>query len=283
MRYKLLFASTLLLFFSGLTAQTFSLTKFQTSAMATYKFMIMPDTTDRGTYRTTDLLLFLSSQGSFCISKERYNNDSLQIDVIKEIEKVPVNSIDVSSLKIPKGYKSTSSNYLIKKELENKIITYFSNIGLQEYYYTEPMSFTNWKLLDEQVNYMGIDCKVAKREYLGRNYLVYYAPGIPFQDGPLKFAGLPGLILFVEDDLKEVKISLTSFTPTNRVARFLQSYQPIKTERKKMNELAIQYFLDPFTTDEQMFNIKIKEESKIQIRKRREEAMKKVNNRVEKD
>jgi len=150
-------------------------------------------------------------------------------------------------------------------------------------YYEEQMSIGKWKLFDSSVTIQGFQCKVARKRYHGRNYTAYYAPSIPLQDGPLKFCGLPGLIVLVNDDLNEVKISLTSFRKNLSEVRFFQSTNPKPTDRKKMFDLVIQDYLNPFKTDEELFNIRFKEETKIEMLRKRQVSLKQVNNRLEKE
>ncbi len=57
-----------------------------------------------------------------------------------------------------------------------------------------------WELLQETDTILGYNCLKATTSYAGRKYEVWFAPDIPFNDGPWKFYGLPGLILKAEDE-----------------------------------------------------------------------------------
>jgi GLPGLI family protein len=164
----------------------------------------MPDTLQRDKYRITELLLFLNNDESYCLSADRYYNDSLIIDGYEKILKSNTTQSAMDMARIPMGLRSTGQNYLIRKERNIKTITYFNNIVLDEMYYQEPMNAVKWELKDSSVNINGFECKAATKRYLGRNYIAFYAPSIPIQDGPLKFNGLPGLIVHIKDDKEEV-------------------------------------------------------------------------------
>ncbi|NIK73885.1 GLPGLI family protein [Thermonema lapsum] len=47
----------------------------------------------------------------------------------------------------------------------------------------------------EKRNISGVDCKKATGTFRGRQYVVWYAPSIPYAYGPWKLRGLPGLVL----------------------------------------------------------------------------------------
>ena len=274
------------LFFSGLIlnaqGQQFVITNFNPSYTAKYQYRFMRDTTVRNLYSNTTLLLFFNNEESYCISKDRFYNDSLKIAGYEKI--LQGNNIELANkmTKSPLNMRSTSDNYLIRKEYGKKSITYFNYVVFEEMYYKEQTDFVKWQLVDSNVTINGFDCKVAKKRYHGRNYTAYYAPSIPSQDGPLKFGGLPGLIIQLKDDLNEVDVHLTDLKPSTEQVRFFQSTNPIKTERKKLYNLMIEAYLDPSKWTEHL-NVRVREEDRIALIRRRQEALKAVNNRLEKE
>jgi len=268
---------------SNAFTQSNKITQFKSSFIARYQFKFMPDTLQRDKYRNTELLLFLNNDESYCLSADRYYNDSLIIDGHEKISNANSTESALAMARIPVGLRSTGQNYLIRKERNIKTITYFNNIAIDEMYYQEPMNAAKWELKDSSIIINGFECKVATKRYLGRNYIAFYAPSIPIQDGPLKFNGLPGLIVQIKDDREEVDISLTAIKPFNGFARFYQSNNPIKTDRKKLYELLNEDFLDPNKAIEQMLNVRVRDSDKAELIRKRQEAMKLVNNRLEKE
>src|SRR5690606_30147036 len=63
----------------------------------------------------------------------------------------------------------------------------------------------DWKLSKDTASFSGIKCKKATARFKGRNWIAWYAPELPFQSGPWKLNGLPGLIIEAYDDKNEVK------------------------------------------------------------------------------
>lgn len=80
----------------------------------------------------------------------------------------------------------------------------------------------NWKLKDEYKNISGFDCQKASIFFRGRNYDAWFTTEIPLPFGPWKFGGLPGLILEVYDDTKEISFTAENITiPDSDAGRFI--------------------------------------------------------------
>ncbi len=263
-------------------SQSIQITHFKPAYIATYQYRLMRDTTKRNVYSNTELLLFFNNEESYCISNDRLYNDSIKIAGYQKL--LAANSIETATkmIKSPLNMRSTSDNYLIRKDYGKNSITYFNYVVFEEIYYKEQMNEGKWGLVDTSSTILGFDCKMAKKRYLGRNYTAWYTTSIPVQDGPLKFGGLPGLIIQLKDELNEVDIYLTDLKPSTEQVRFFQSSNPIKTERKKLYDLLIEAYLDPSRWTEHL-NVRVREEDKIALIRRRQEALKTVNNRLEKE
>lgn len=65
--------------------------------------------------------------------------------------------------------------------------------------YKESFSLT-WKIESEKMKFNIYDVQKATVTYAGRKWIAWFTTEIPFQDGPYKFFGLPGLIVKIEDD-----------------------------------------------------------------------------------
>lgn len=68
----------------------------------------------------------------------------------------------------------------------------------------------NWIIGTETKQINKFNCTVATATFKGRNYTAWFTSEIPISEGPWKFKGLPGLILSIEDDKRQVKIYATS-------------------------------------------------------------------------
>ncbi len=66
----------------------------------------------------------------------------------------------------------------------------------------------NWVLTTEKKEVKNLTLQKAKTTYGGRNWTAWFSTEIPFQEGPYKFHGLPGLIVEISDDKNNYKFSL---------------------------------------------------------------------------
>lgn len=56
-----------------------------------------------------------------------------------------------------------------------------------------------WKILPEKQKIGEFEAQKAVTEFAGRKWTAWFTEELPFQDGPYKFRGLPGLIVKLED------------------------------------------------------------------------------------
>lgn len=64
----------------------------------------------------------------------------------------------------------------------------------------------NWKISGEWKTILGYKCRKATANFRGRNYEAWFTTELPIVDGPWKFKTLPGLVLQIEDDARQVKL-----------------------------------------------------------------------------
>ncbi|MFN7117960.1 MAG: GLPGLI family protein [Saprospiraceae bacterium] len=77
-------------------------------------------------------------------------------------------------------------------------------------YYVAESAKLDWKIQHEFRQIDSYTCQKALLEFRGRSYTAWFAKDVTVPYGPFKFNGLPGLILSIEDNLKEVSFKATS-------------------------------------------------------------------------
>jgi len=167
-----------------------------------YSFTHMQDTTQKDKPYTENMLLVIGKNASVYTSYDKINQG---INRRKQLEEQLKNQAGSNNMSINidnRGIKPVSQLdyfYFVK---ENKLLIkerIFNNYLVDE---TSPK--INWKISKDTASFSGIHCQKATAYFKGRNWIAWFAPELPFQSGPWKLNGLPGLILEAYDEKKEV-------------------------------------------------------------------------------
>lgn len=97
---------------------------------------------------------------------------------------------------------STTSEYLYKDRQKDSCYVYgrVGEIGRKEAVVVkEKIPVMKWMQQDSVKMVCGYRCRKATTSFRGRTYVAWYTPDLPFQEGPWKLCGLPGLILEAYD------------------------------------------------------------------------------------
>lgn len=147
------------------------------------------------------------------------------------------------SLKSPKIsariYKSYPS---MKVQYVDKIASGFtpSNIG-----YSEDLKF-NWNILNDKQKIGEYNTQKATTEFGGRKWTAWFSTDLPFQDGPYKFWGLPGLIIKIEDDQKNYSWILQGNKKVKDYTEYSYIENLMNAKGGKVNELTREKFEKTF-------------------------------------
>lgn len=69
----------------------------------------------------------------------------------------------------------------------------------RNFLYEEDTPVLKWTIGTERDTVLSYPCTKATTSFRGRDYIAWFAPDIPVNNGPWKFGGLPGLILKIKD------------------------------------------------------------------------------------
>lgn len=95
-------------------------------------------------------------------------------------------------------------------------MTVLDRINDTEYLYEDKMNTQDWQFQTDTMTIMGYLCQKAVCEWRGREYEAWFTPDIPVSEGPLKFGGLPGLIMKLSDSLQEWTYEIDGIQYLNR-------------------------------------------------------------------
>ena len=102
---------------------------------------------------------------------------------------------------------------------------------MKRFILVETKPVMSWKVTKESKKILGYTCYKATTKFRGRNYAAWFAPDIPYNLGPWKLGGLPGLILKVENDVFDyVAIRIVLNSDKIPTLPTLQSFEKFKTK-----------------------------------------------------
>lgn len=191
--------------------------------------------------KTTEIVyLEVSPEKSLFFSENRVKRDSL-MQRMRDTRNFDRSAMD--------NFRSTI-NYTVEKDIINQTVIYTDRIGRDNYLYTEQPNF-DWKILSETVTIGEYKTQKAEGSYGGRTWYAWFTPQLPYQDGPYKFSGLPGLIVKLEDadgeysfDLKETK-KIGDFTSLETGGFGPGGGQKVKITKDKYYQQLKNYQKDP--------------------------------------
>lgn len=133
-----------------------------------------------------------------------------------------------------------------KKGVTDAIYTFFdqqtrvtSQQLTKKYFYEEELTMPQWQIDGQnQREVEGYTCMEAKASYLGREWTVYFTPEIPFNYGPWKLWGLPGLIVEATDADEFFVFRLTGFEKASDEKRINYPYKDEKFAKIGKRELS---------------------------------------------
>lgn len=192
MKYVKLFFLTIFLFSKGLSAQEAEPVLLN----VVYKTIHVNDTNHRDQPLVEDMLLMLGQTSSKYIRAankprpEPVNTGGGPTVVAVGRPMAVVNGPGITEIEL--------YQYPAAKKLD---VT--ASLGMQRYLMEGKLPQIDWKIKEETRQIDAYACQKATGYYAGRVYTAWFTSELPFQCGPWKFSGLPGLILEVEDEKKK--------------------------------------------------------------------------------
>lgn len=156
--------------------------------------------------KTERVYLDVSPAKSLFYSEGRIKRDSV-MNRMRETR-----SFDRSQMQ---NFRSAIS-YSVEKDILHAKLIYKDRIGRDAYSYTEDASLT-WKIMPETAKIGNYKTQKAEAAYGGRTWTAWFTTDLPFNDGPYKFSGLPGLIVKVEDAAGDYSFDLVE---TKKISDF---------------------------------------------------------------
>jgi GLPGLI family protein len=178
----------------------FMQTAFAQTNRFVYQVTMKPDASNKSDVKTENAYLDISPEKSVFYSENRIKRDSIMQATFQSGGARGFNRDQMEGLR-------SNINYSIEKDKKNQKTTFKDRIGRDAYTYEEDRPI-NWKISSETTKIGEYKVQKAEADFGGRKWTAWFTTDLPYQDGPYKFGGLPGLIVKAEDDKGEYSFDL---------------------------------------------------------------------------
>ncbi len=139
-------------------------------------------------------------------------------------------------------YKNRWSEYQFSEIFKTaKDLTVYSRMPMyfnrNDSWHTEAYPLQQWKIDADTLSVCGYLCQKAVCRFRGRDFIAWFSPEIPINNGPWKFGGLPGLILKLYDKDKLYTFECVSIEQFNFPIKKNDYSKYKKAERKELLKL----------------------------------------------
>lgn len=200
-----------------------------------YQVTMKSDSTDKANATIETARLDISPEKSLFYGEGRIKRDSV-MQRMRETRNFDRNAMQ--NLR-------SSIDYIVEKDLIKNITYFKTRLGRDQYTYEEDRKM-DWKILPETVKIGEYEAQKAETTFAGRKWYAWFTQDIPFQDGPYKFKGLPGLIIKVEDANGDYSFDLQQSKKISEFPNFdNRGGNPIKVKRIDFEKQEKLYRKDP--------------------------------------
>jgi GLPGLI family protein len=175
-----------------------------------------------------------------------YSDNRRKMDsLMNEMVKINPRNISITKDIMEKNGISTGGSSLeIYKNYPNGKITVTDNIGTSSYLYEEPAIDMQWQITSDTMTCLNYLCQKAVCDFRGRRYEAWFTSDLPISDGPMKFSGLPGIILNISDSdnlfvFKAIGLETSTFPILFPQKKYL------KSSRKEVEKVKKKSIEDP--------------------------------------
>ncbi|WP_213278019.1 GLPGLI family protein [Chryseobacterium indologenes] len=154
-----------------------------------YNYTSIPDSLNKSNVINEITVLELDKKGGksiFSSLKKIISDSTMQVNAAKGVYTFPDPLI--------------KTQYVIEKDIVKKdLFFYTQNHTINPVFKVEDKRKIDWEILKEKKQILSYPVQKATTVFGGRKWIAWFSTDIPFQDGPYKFNGLPGLILQICD------------------------------------------------------------------------------------
>ena len=171
--------------------------------------------------RYDDMILEIGGKGSKFYSYISFEYDSLRTTesgkaiISKKAEELLAQTSGKSEeeqFDILENIPSRRTTCIIYKNYGKRDVYIQDRIGYDYCEYNDANVSQQWEIFPDTTTILNYHCQLAKCKWRGRDYEAWFTTEIPISDGPMKFLGLPGLIVNIKDVEELYELSLIGIT-----------------------------------------------------------------------
>jgi GLPGLI family protein len=212
-----------------------------------YEYKYVPDSTEMSTVETEIMNLDIALKGSKFYSSTEQAADS----TMTEMQKKPNGKMDFTKIKFGKVKE------VVEKMYPNFNIFLFQRLDVDAYKVEDDREII-WKILPKKEKIGNWETQKASTKMYGRNWTAWFTTSLPFQDGPYKFHGLPGLIVKISDSNQTHIFELKAVKNLNKDEEWKSFDQknlfqkPIPLQQERFKNVYLKFRKDPAAGMRQM-------------------------------
>ena len=218
-----------------------------------YEYHFVRDTLNKSDVSKELMYLDISKEGSKFYSRDVFVIDSTRIAKYEK-EIAATGSMNFTGIATPR--KNALVSYKVFKTYPGYKISLQTRSGRDLYNVLDERKI-EWKILSEKMKIGEFDAQKAVADFGGRKWTAWFSAELPFQDGPYKFHGLPGLIIKLEDASKTHQYELkavTKYTPIQVKKSEFDNEDPINITQVKYKKLFWELRDDPAKAFKEMMS-----------------------------
>ncbi|MFC6268674.1 GLPGLI family protein [Frigoriflavimonas asaccharolytica] len=218
-----------------------------------YEYTFVQDSLNKSEIGTEQMFLDITKDGSKFYSRDVFLQDSIMMaDFEKQIKATGAMNV----ISKPQSNKANFKNKIFK-EYPNYNIFLETRLGRDLFKVADNRPIV-WEVLAEKEKIGEFDAQKATTEMFGRKWTAWFTTKLPFQDGPYKFHGLPGLIVKMEDASKTHVFELKGISKFNNVSaepsEFNRTSKAVEINEQQYKKLFKEDRSDPAKSMKQMFS-----------------------------
>ncbi|WP_417429143.1 GLPGLI family protein [Halpernia sp.] len=218
-----------------------------------YNYTYIKDTLNKTNINKELMYLDINKEGSKFYSRDVFVQDSTMMALY---EKQIKTTGGMNVIAAPQSNKGSFRNKIFKTYPKYEV-SMETRIGRDVFKVSDDRPII-WKILPEKEKIDNWETQKATTEFGGRKWTAWFSTELPFQDGPYKFHGLPGLIVKMEDNSKTHQFDLKGVSKFKEAeakpSEFNSPQKTISIDEKQYQKLFLENRNDPAKTMRQMIS-----------------------------